>query len=73
MGVGGSFPPPPTKRKRERRKEERREREKERGGERERCMVGEGERVYFCVALLNYLRALDKTMQYLGDIRKHNH
>ena len=37
-------PASPPKRKRERRKEEK-EREKE------RCMVGEGERVYFCVAL----------------------
>ena len=54
VGGGGSFPPPPPppKRKRERRKEEKeRERERERERKRERCMVWEGERGHFCVAL----------------------
>ena len=38
-------------RERERERQRDRERERERERKRERCMVWEGERVYFCVAL----------------------
>ena len=57
-GGGGKLPPqntqlPPQKEreKEEKRKRREREREREKERERERCMVWEGERVYFCVAV----------------------
>ena len=52
---GGSFPLKtpsfPPKKKERKKKRGKGERERERERKRERCMVWEGERVYFCVAL----------------------